>query len=144
MNHPLLNSEETYIDDFGNTRMFDVNDHSTTQGSKFYLYNKDLGDFDLINTAKYKENELKKEKIRCLNSDQLNSLLNLFSHIILFDTDLDKFVWDLNRLNLLLEEEISLNFLNDLVDNGEVRIKLPDRIVEVHTTKKEDLIHVTN
>jgi len=130
----LLNSQETYVDDYGNTKMLTIEDHSPKD--KVYFN----GTWD-EQVARYKQEQEEKraKRIRCIksiHSDVLHSLLNLYGHIILFDTDTELFQWNESALDSLLQDTQALDFLENIIKDKEVQLFIGDRMVTITTKQK--------
>lgn len=127
-----INDVETYEDDYGNTKQLSVVDHSPK--SIFSLS-------DIVNKHEQEARKIddflklrdRKDFIKSISSYQLHCLLNLYDHLINYDTDIDCFQWDENKLEDLLLDNQAIDFLETLIKENEITMQINKQVIIVRT-----------
>ena len=115
-----INDVEFYQDEYGNTRQLTTVDHSPKE--RFYFYGKMTeADKGRVNLEMQMHLMARKEKIRTIDTNTLQSLLVIYPHLINYETDISGFLWDSDKLEILMYDEMNMKYLEDCIEDSKTK-----------------------
>ena len=117
----MLNDVSTYTDDYGNEKMLSVTDHTPKKSFSFSLTTKE--EIEKFKTEKQKILEDRKNAVRSVDSITLQSLLKVYDHMLLYDTEKEEFLWDTKKLEEVMNDGMCLEYLENCIEQSYVSNK---------------------